>query len=55
VFTDALKSARVRPVHPAYPQISQALGEAIVSERDRALPRLSEQSDLFEYTEPDAL
>ncbi|MFG2551004.1 ABC transporter substrate-binding protein [Streptomyces sp. NPDC048581] len=31
VFTDALRSARVRPVHAAYPQISQALGEAIVS------------------------
>jgi dTDP-4-dehydrorhamnose 3,5-epimerase len=28
---------------------------AIVSERDRALPRLSEQPDLFEYTEPEAL
>ncbi|MFC8513628.1 ABC transporter substrate-binding protein [Streptomyces sp. NPDC057257] len=31
VFTDSLSSARVRPVHPAYPQISQPLGEAIVS------------------------
>jgi multiple sugar transport system substrate-binding protein len=31
VFTDTLNSARVRPVHAAYPQISQALGEAIVS------------------------
>lgn len=31
VFTDTLDSARVRPVHAAYPQISQALGEAIVS------------------------
>ncbi|WP_329319725.1 MULTISPECIES: ABC transporter substrate-binding protein [unclassified Streptomyces] len=31
VFTEALASARVRPVHAAYPQISQALGEAIVS------------------------
>ncbi|WST34016.1 extracellular solute-binding protein [Streptomyces sp. NBC_01166] len=31
VFTKALDSARVRPVHPAYPQISQALGRAIVS------------------------
>lgn len=31
VFTDTLRSARVRPVHAAYPQISQALGEAIVS------------------------
>ncbi|MER7173847.1 ABC transporter substrate-binding protein [Streptomyces mesophilus] len=31
VFTEALTSARVRPVHPAYPRISQALGEAIVS------------------------
>ncbi|MFD8569811.1 ABC transporter substrate-binding protein [Streptomyces sp. NPDC059639] len=29
VFTKALDSARVRPVHPAYPQISQALGQAI--------------------------
>jgi multiple sugar transport system substrate-binding protein len=31
VFTEALDTARVRPVHPAYPQISQALGEAVVS------------------------
>ncbi|MFD5634171.1 ABC transporter substrate-binding protein [Streptomyces sp. NPDC127077] len=31
VFTDTLASARVRPVHAAYPQISQALGGAIVS------------------------
>ncbi|MDQ0809072.1 multiple sugar transport system substrate-binding protein [Streptomyces sp. B3I7] len=31
VFTAALESARARPVHPAYPQISQALGQAIVS------------------------
>ncbi|MFB7243575.1 ABC transporter substrate-binding protein [Streptomyces populi] len=31
VFTDTLASARVRPVHAAYPQISQALGQAIVS------------------------
>ena len=31
VFTDSLRTARVRPVHAAYPQISQALGEAIVS------------------------
>ncbi|KAB1990515.1 ABC transporter substrate-binding protein [Streptomyces triticiradicis] len=31
VFTGTLASARVRPVHAAYPQISQALGEAIVS------------------------
>ncbi|AXK34624.1 ABC transporter substrate-binding protein [Streptomyces armeniacus] len=31
VFTKALETARVRPVHPAYPQISQALGEAIVA------------------------
>ncbi|MFD5073957.1 ABC transporter substrate-binding protein [Streptomyces sp. NPDC058371] len=31
VFTRALDSARVRPVHAAYPQISQAVGEAIVS------------------------
>lgn len=31
VWTDALPSARVRPVHPAYPSISQALGEATVS------------------------
>ncbi|NUP65554.1 MAG: ABC transporter substrate-binding protein, partial [Nonomuraea sp.] len=30
-FTDALRSARVRPIHAAYPQISQALGEAAVS------------------------
>jgi multiple sugar transport system substrate-binding protein len=31
VFTDALRTARVRPIHAAYPQISQALGEAAVS------------------------
>ncbi|GAB3898935.1 ABC transporter substrate-binding protein [Kibdelosporangium lantanae] len=31
VFTHALETARVRPVHPAYPQISQALGQAIVA------------------------
>ncbi|MFD7919404.1 ABC transporter substrate-binding protein [Streptomyces sp. NPDC059740] len=31
VFTRALETARVRPVHPAYPQISQALGQAIVA------------------------
>ncbi|WP_329113125.1 ABC transporter substrate-binding protein [Streptomyces sp. NBC_01465] len=31
VFTDALASARVRPIHAAYPQISMALGEAVVS------------------------
>ncbi|MFE4451090.1 ABC transporter substrate-binding protein [Streptomyces sp. NPDC056796] len=31
VFTKALESARVRPVHAAYPQISQALGRAISS------------------------
>ena len=31
VFTKALESARVRPVHPAYPQISQAFGEAVVA------------------------
>ncbi|MFE4693895.1 extracellular solute-binding protein [Streptomyces sp. NPDC056749] len=31
VFTKALESARVRPVHPAYPQISQALGRAVSS------------------------
>ncbi|GAB2820273.1 ABC transporter substrate-binding protein [Streptomyces daliensis] len=30
-FTDTLETARVRPVHPAYAQISAALGEAIVS------------------------
>ncbi|MEV7867171.1 ABC transporter substrate-binding protein [Streptomyces sp. NPDC088124] len=29
VFTRALDSARVRPAHPAYPQISQALGQAV--------------------------
>ena len=28
--------------------------KAIVSDRDRALPRLSEQPDLFEYAEPEA-
>ncbi|WP_369381754.1 ABC transporter substrate-binding protein [Streptomyces sp. cg36] len=31
VFTKALETARVRPIHPAYPQISQATGEAVVS------------------------
>ncbi|MFE7357855.1 extracellular solute-binding protein [Streptomyces sp. NPDC057543] len=31
VFTEALASARVRPIHAAYPQISMALGEAVVS------------------------
>ncbi|GHF40610.1 multiple sugar transport system substrate-binding protein [Amycolatopsis bartoniae] len=31
VFVTALDSARVKPVHPAYPQISQAVGVAIVS------------------------
>ncbi|WP_405565030.1 ABC transporter substrate-binding protein [Streptomyces sp. NBC_01180] len=31
VFTKALETARVRPAHPAYPQISQALGEAVVA------------------------
>ncbi|MFE2034875.1 ABC transporter substrate-binding protein [Streptomyces scopuliridis] len=31
VFTRALDTARVRPVHPAYPQISQALGQAIAA------------------------
>ncbi|AEW99485.1 sugar transporter sugar binding lipoprotein (plasmid) [Streptantibioticus cattleyicolor NRRL 8057 = DSM 46488] len=31
VFTKALDTARVRPVIPAYPQISQALGQAIIS------------------------
>uniref|UniRef100_A0AAU3GTP6 ABC transporter substrate-binding protein n=1 Tax=Streptomyces sp. NBC_01401 TaxID=2903854 RepID=A0AAU3GTP6_9ACTN len=31
VFTHALQSARVRPTHPAYPQISQALGQAVIA------------------------
>ncbi|WP_328473160.1 ABC transporter substrate-binding protein [Streptomyces sp. NBC_00448] len=31
VFTKALETARVRPNHAAYPQISAALGQAIVS------------------------
>ncbi|MFI6348591.1 ABC transporter substrate-binding protein [Streptomyces sp. NPDC050560] len=31
VFTKALETARVRPVHPAYPQISQALGQAVTA------------------------
>jgi multiple sugar transport system substrate-binding protein len=31
VFTKALATARARPVHAAYPQISQALGQAIVA------------------------
>jgi len=31
VFAAALESARVRPVHPAYPEISQALAQAITT------------------------
>jgi multiple sugar transport system substrate-binding protein len=31
VFTGILESARVRPAHPAYPQISEALGQALVA------------------------
>ncbi|MET9671231.1 ABC transporter substrate-binding protein [Streptomyces sp. NPDC006475] len=31
VFTSALETAKVRPAHPVYPQISKAFGEAIVS------------------------
>ncbi len=31
VFTTALETARVRPAHAAYPQISQALGQAITA------------------------
>ncbi|MFD4572999.1 ABC transporter substrate-binding protein [Streptomyces sp. NPDC058417] len=31
VFTAALETARVRPAHPAYPQISKAMGEAITA------------------------
>lgn len=31
VFTKALETARVRPVHQAYPQVSKAVGEAVVS------------------------
>lgn len=31
VFTESLQSARVRPVHPAYPQISEAVGQAVVA------------------------
>ncbi|CAM5431423.1 ABC transporter substrate-binding protein OS=Streptomyces tendae OX=1932 GN=GUR47_05755 PE=4 SV=1 [Streptomyces tendae] len=31
VFTTALETARVRPVHPAYPEVSQALGQAVVA------------------------
>ncbi|MFF7153916.1 extracellular solute-binding protein [Streptomyces sp. NPDC008139] len=31
VFTKALETARVRPAHPAYPQISEALGQAITA------------------------
>jgi multiple sugar transport system substrate-binding protein len=31
VFTTALETARVRPVHPAYPQVSKAVGEAVVA------------------------
>lgn len=51
VFTDALRTARVRPVHAAYPQISQALGQAVVAvllgqdTPDRALAKCAEKSD----------
>ncbi|MFD9891438.1 ABC transporter substrate-binding protein [Amycolatopsis sp. NPDC059027] len=31
VFAHALESARVKPVHPAYPQVSQAVATAIVA------------------------
>ncbi|MDP9869581.1 MULTISPECIES: extracellular solute-binding protein [Streptosporangium] len=31
VFTRALESARARPAHPAYPKVSQALGQAVVA------------------------
>ncbi|MGW7414787.1 ABC transporter substrate-binding protein [Streptomyces sp. NPDC054863] len=31
VFTEAIRSARVRPVHPAYPRVSRALGQAVVA------------------------
>ncbi|MET9291984.1 extracellular solute-binding protein [Streptomyces sp. NPDC003077] len=31
VFTEALATARARPMHPAYPQVSTAVGEAIVA------------------------
>jgi multiple sugar transport system substrate-binding protein len=31
VFATTLESARVRPVHPAYPDISQALAQAITA------------------------
>lgn len=31
VFTEAVTSSRVRPVHAAYPRISQSLGQAVVS------------------------
>jgi multiple sugar transport system substrate-binding protein len=51
VFTRALETARVRPVHPAYPQVSQALGQAIVavllgrSTPAEALHRCADQAD----------
>ncbi|MFR0355433.1 ABC transporter substrate-binding protein [Streptomyces sediminimaris] len=51
VFTDALRSARVRPIHAAYPQISQALGEAAVSvllgrdSPEHAVHRCAEKAD----------
>ena len=51
VFTDALRSARVRPIHAAYPQISQALGEAAVSvllgrdSPENAVHRCAEKAD----------
>ncbi|MFF4845498.1 ABC transporter substrate-binding protein [Streptomyces collinus] len=31
VFTDALATARVRPVHPGYPKISKAVGTAVTA------------------------
>ncbi|MDF9810880.1 ABC transporter substrate-binding protein [Streptomyces sp. SPB162] len=51
VFTHALESARVRPAHPAYPQISEALGEAVVavllgrSSPEAALRRCADQAN----------
>ncbi|MFE4867948.1 ABC transporter substrate-binding protein [Streptomyces sp. NPDC056682] len=51
VFTKALESARVRPVHPAYPQVSQAFGEAVVavllgrSSPDSAMRQCADKAD----------
>lgn len=49
VFTNALSGARVRPVHPAYPKISKAVGEAITAVLlQRSSPAASLRSCLSE-------